>query len=147
MGRYATWSADVTPRYPRVTTDSRTVGTVESAYLLPAEFELDARLASRFTVPFSSNNQTVRDLVIDMTLLRIGTTKERDEGLRASVEARIKALLDGTMVMVTTSGDVAAYPASGVINTTADYHPTFGMGDILDMEVDDERIDDEEGAR
>lgn len=149
MGRYAVYSGDggVTARYPRCLTDSRAAALCESSYLRPAEFELDARLASRFTIPFSSNNYTATDLVIDMTMLRMGVYKERDEDLRASVDARIKALLDGTMVMITTSGEVAAYPASGVINTTADYHPTFGMGPIEDMEVDDERIDDEENAR
>lgn len=147
MGRYAVFSSDVHNRYPRTLTDSRAAATLEAAYLVPAEAEVDARLGSRFTVPFSSNNITVKDLVIDMTMLRMGTYKERDEQLRKDVDARIKALLDGTMIMVDSAGAALAYPASGVINTTADYHPTFGMGDILDMEVDDERIDDEENAR
>ena len=146
-GRYAAHSADVIPRYPRVSTDSRAATTLEAAYLIPAEAEVDARLGSRFTVPFSSNNLTVKDLVIDMTMLRMGIYKERDEQLRKDVDARIKALLDGTMVMVTDSGQVAAYQVSGVINTTADYHPVFGMGPIEDMEPDDQRIDDEEDAR
>lgn len=147
MGRYASFSSDVHNRYPRTLTDSRAAATLESAYLSPAEAELDARLGSRFTVPFSSNNQTAKDLVIDMTMIRMGFYKEKNEDLANSIEARIKALIDGTMVMVTTSGEVAGYQVSGVINTTAGYHPVFGMGEILDAEVDDQRIDDEENAR
>lgn len=147
MGRYATYSGDVTARYPRCLTDSRAAALCESAYLLPAEFELDARLAPKFTVPFSNNNMTARDLTIDMTMLRTGIYKDRDEELRASVESRIKALLDGTMVMITTSGEVAGYPGGGVFSTTQNYHPTFGMGDIVDMKPDDDRVADEDDAR
>jgi hypothetical protein len=147
MGRYASFSSDVTNRFPRTLTDSRAVATLEAAYLTPAEAYIESRLAARFTVPFSSNNQTVKDLVIDRTLVNIGMFKEKNDDLSKSIDERIKALIDGTMVMVTTSGEVAAYNLSGVINTTAEYHPVFGMGPIEDMEVDDERTDDEENAR
>lgn len=147
MGRYAVFSSDVHNRYPRTLTDSRAAATLESAYLVPSEAELDARLGARFSTPFSSNNLTVKDLVIDMTMIRMGTYKERDEDLRKSVAERFTALLDGTMVMVDSGGAVVGQPVSGVINTTADYHPVFGMGEILDMQVDDARTDDEENAR
>lgn len=147
MGRYAVYSGDVINRYPRCLTDSRAATLVDSTYLLPAEAEVDARLGARFSVPFSSNNMTVKDLVIDMTMLRMGTYKERDEELRAAVDARIKALLDGTMVMVTASGTVASYAASGVISTTMSYHPVFGVGSVTDMEPDEQRVEDEDNAR
>lgn len=147
MGRYAVYSSEVTDRYPRVLTDSRGGSLIESAYLAPAEAELDARMAPYFPVPFSSNNLTAKDLVIDMTVLRMGIYKESMEVLRESVDARIKSLIDGTMFMVTTSGTVAAQPSSGVYSTTAAYHPVFGMGDILDMKPDDDRVDDEADSR
>lgn len=150
MGRYASISSlDVSNRYPRVLTDSRATDVLESAYLSPAEAELDMRLGSRFTVPFSSNNATARDLTIDMTIIRWGMYGDDDdkEVIQASVDSRIKALLDGTMVMVTTSGQVVAYPVSGVINTNNGYPPVFGMGDVMDMKPSTQRVEDEEAQR
>lgn len=147
MGRYAVFSNDVINRYPRVLTDSRAVSTLDEAYLAPAEFELDAKLSPWFTVPFSSNNQTAKDLTIDMTVIRMGTYKERIEDLQKSVDARIQALIAGTMVMITTSGEIAAHKLSGLISTVQSYHPVFGMGDVVDMKPSDRRLDDEESRR
>lgn len=147
MGRYAVFSTEVQDRYPRVTTDSRAVSTIESAYLLPAEAEVDARLGVRFALPFSSNNLTVKDLVIDMTMIRMGTYKDRVEDLQKSVDSRITALIAGTMVMVTASGTIAASALASAYSTTGSYHPVFGMGDVVDMKPDDDRVDDEEGER
>lgn len=148
MTLYATWSSDVTTRYPRVLTDSRAPATLDVAYLNPAEAELHGRLSPRFTTPFSSNNLTVKDLVIDMTVIRAGIFKmEQLEDLQASIDSRIKMLLDGTMIMVTTSGEVATQAQATGMSTVHDYQPVFGMGDIIDAEPDPDRIEAEENAK
>jgi hypothetical protein len=149
MGRYATFSSDVTDRYPRVMTDSRAASLLDATYVVPAEAELDSRLAPSFTTPFSSNNWTVKDIVIDMTLIKMGMFKDgvQRKELLDSIDKRINGLLDGTIFMVDSGGNTLLSASSGVINTTADYHPVFGMGGIEDMRVDETRVEDEEDAR
>lgn len=149
-GRYAAWSSDVTNRYPRVATtaESRTVAILESAYLTPAEDELDARLSVAFAIPFSSNNRTVQDLVIDMTVLRFGFFKEEAfTRMQESIDSRIKMLIDGTMVMVTSGGVLGAQAAGQAFSTVNDYPPTFGLGEIEGARPSSQRLEDEEDAR
>ena len=149
-GRYANWSSHVTDRYPRVATtaESRTAAILEASYLLPAEFELDARLSPAFSVPFSSNNMTVQDLVIDMTVLRYGYFKEEAfTRMKESIDERFKMLLDGTMVMVTSGATIAGQAASQAFSTVNCYPPTFGLGPTEDQRPSQQRLLDEEDAR
>jgi hypothetical protein len=148
MGLYATFSHHVRDRYPRTATDSRGYTILES-YLTDAEAELHGRLGAHFTVPFSANNLTARDIVIDLTVIKMGLVKGDDLAeLDVRIDKRIKALIDGTMVMVTTSGEVAALAdKTGAFSTVQSYSPVFGVGDIMDMRPDPDREDDEENAR
>ena len=61
---------------------------------------------------------------------------------------RIENLNSGKEMMVTDAGIVAVSAASDIPWSSTDgYQPTFGMGDILDAEVDQDRVDDEEAAK
>lgn len=148
MGRYCT-SSDCASRYERLTTvaNSWTI-VINSHFIFYAENELDSKLASKFTVPFSSNNVTVKDLSIDMTYIRAGNLKaEEREELMEHVKYRINGLLDGSLSMLTTSGDAIAGVGETVWSNTQGYHPVFGIGDTKDFRVDSEQVYDEAIAR
>jgi hypothetical protein len=88
---------------------------------------------------------TVKDLCIDLTLLKAGTFKgDEHKQLMEMVSNRFKDLCDGNEVMVTDAG-VAIVPtqAADAYHTHQDYEPVFHMGDVLDTVVDPDLIDDE----
>ena len=136
-------------RYDRLTTIVNTpVPHIESNFIYYAENELDGRLSPVFTVPFSSNNVTATDLSIDMTFCRAGNLKaeERKEVCDA-IDMRIKRLIDGLDDMLLADGTVLATVGGTVYSTTMNYHPVFGMGNIVDMVVDSSQVQAEEDAR
>lgn len=147
MGRYCDW-ADVSGRYPEIA-KSKDSTEVASGFIYFAEAELDSRLASKFTVPFSSNNVTAQDLAIDMTYLKVYQFKdpEKAEAIEKSVSARIDRLMKGESSMMTSSGDLLTSVGGTVYSTTGGYHPTFGMGDFGDLVVDSSQLQDEADAR
>lgn len=139
MGRYINWS-DVTDRYPHASRVG-SEGAVGSSTLLAAEYQIDGMLGSKFTVPFSSNNETVKDLCIDNTYARLVSRytllkKEDYEKLTKSIDNRVKLLVMGDTVMMTTDGDIAAV-TEGQSNYSEDmnYTPVFGMGNVEDFVV------------
>lgn len=146
MSDYITWK-DVLNRYPVV---DRVGGASEvgSAYVRYAERELEGMLTGFFTVPFSSNNLTAKDLAIDLTYMRISNLKSEDrKEFRDELMGRIQALKDGQASMMTTSGDVLQAVGGTIYSTTQNYEPVFGMGDTLDFHVDSGQLLDEENAR
>ena len=95
---------DFSTRYTTKLSDAE----VNSHYLAFASARLDSLLAPSFTVPFSANNLTARDLTIDLAyLLILQRSKEAgdSEALKAGIEARVKALRDGKEAMLTDGGD------------------------------------------
>ena len=149
MGRYITWD-DVTDRYTLLVKGSYSgANEVESAFITYAENELDALLASSFTTPFSSNNQTAKDLSIDLTYCRAGNFKisERKE-FKEEIMEKINMLKNGDMSMLTDSGDlITSTGTSPTWSTTIDYHPVFGHGDDIHFEVDSAVVIDEDNDR
>lgn len=118
MGRYIKWN-HVQERYPDIEDvgDAQEVGR---AFLEPAEFELDAKLSSRFSVPFSSNNETAKDLAIDMTYLKASPTRSKNwERIKKYVDERIMMLTKGQMGMITTSIDLISGDRLRPISTTS----------------------------
>lgn len=149
MGRYATWS-DCLIRYgdlSRVT--SGDVNAAESSYIVHAENRVEARLASKYTVPFSSNNLTAKDLTIDMAYLMVMAVKdpEKTATLKELLDERFDNLLSGKEVMLTDAGVLSGFVGDTIWSTTQGYHPTFGVGDDLDFVVSSDRMWDEEDAR
>ena len=74
MGRYCT-SSDCIARYNRLSKIDSAQTEIDSHFISFAENELDGLLSPKFTVPFSSNNVTAKDLAIDLTYLRAGNLK------------------------------------------------------------------------
>jgi hypothetical protein len=124
---YATFS-DFTARY------ATRLGAEEvtSHYLPYAAARLEGWLGPYFTVPFSDNNVTARDLTIDLAyLLLLQRSKEPGDArpLAASVQARLDGLAAGREAMITTSGAAlfADVAHAGVWASTAGGDPLFGL--------------------
>lgn len=146
MSRYITF-ADVTLRYPAILKVG-SESTVGSAYIGYVENEIDGMLASHFTVPFSSNNMTVKDLAIDLTYIKAGNfTFEQAKEMLDDFMEKIKALKNGEHSMLTDSGDVITTVGDTAWSNTMDYTPVFGMSPIEYSEVDSSQIYDEEVDR
>lgn len=147
MSRYIN-TADVLGRYPK----SADVGSdthIESSYIRYAEAWVDGALAPAFTAPFSNNNLTVKDLCIDHTYMNIIKFKDAEKAklIEDSIDARVKALLEGTAQMGIEGGDLLGQDVVNAWSETDGYPPTFGAGDIVDMQVSSSRLYDEEQAR
>lgn len=148
MGRYAEWN-DVVEVYPQVGR-GKGADEVNSIHLYYAENQLDGLLASHFTVPFSNNNVTVKELAIDLTAIRLGRFKDKDaETAKKDLFERIERLKNGEEAMLVSIGGtlVAMYRTETAWSSTQDYTPTFGVGDSPEFIVSSAQRLDEENNR
>lgn len=140
---------DVAARYEEVQKYKDSTRT-NSGYILFACAEVEEKLASRFTVPFSSNNLTAKDLMIDATYLKIfrwKADKEKVERIEKHLESRIKALREGKADMMLDDGSKLLSVGGTVYSTVNDYHPVFYNGPVEDMVVDSSQIENEFNER
>lgn len=139
---------DLVARYPEQVSNKD--ATQVNCYYIPyAVADIESRLSPRFTVPFSNNNLTAKDLMIDATYLQIYRFKDPKKAaeVEKSLSSKIDKLLAGKADMIVTSGDPLVSIGGTVYSTTENYHPVFGMGPIEDAVVNSAMIDAEEGAR
>ena len=140
---YATYS-EFTSRYGT----KLTAAEIGSHYLPFASGRLEGLLGACFTVPFSSNNLTAKDLTIDLAyLLILQRSKEPEdhEALSQRITGRIDALSLGTEAMVTTSGEalLASQARQVVWSNTGRYKTVFDLRDSERQEIDPDRLDEE----
>jgi hypothetical protein len=128
MGRYIDWE-EIAGRYPDVARIAGATGT-GSYWLGYAESEVDARLAVRFTTPFSPAPDVVRDLCIDLTYYKMTMRQKNSEVIREDIEARFEALVNGTMALPT-SYTVVADTLMWSEESQSGYHTAFGPDDPL----------------
>ena len=143
-----TWK-DVNDRYPE-TAKIADATQADSAHVAYAVAEIEGRLSPRFTVPFSLNNLTARDLAIDATAARLYRYRdtEKAESIENHLAERIAALLTGAADMITADGTVIdAGIADLIYSTTENYHPVFGMSPPELSVVNSAQIIDEEADR
>lgn len=144
MGRYINWD-DVSGRYPDV---ARVSGaeTISSYWLSYAEAEVDARLAVRYTTPFTPTApDIVKDLAIDVTYYKMTLRQKGSELIKASIDDRYAALINGTMA-VPTSYDTATSIAWSEQAQTG-YHTAFGPDSELNWTPSSSYIADVETQR
>lgn len=139
---------DVIARYPEQTA-LKDATQVNCNYIPYAVAEIESRLAPRFTVPFSSNNVTAKDLMIDATYLAVYRFKEpkKADSVEKRINDRIDKLLAGKADMMLSDGNKLTSIGGTIFGTTQNYHPVFGMGPIEDAVVDSSMISAEEDAR
>lgn len=149
MPNYLSWAA-VLARYaefdklPNVSSTS-----VQDAMMDMAEAELNSRLASRYTAPFSSNNMTAISIGVDVLYVQNQLTRqpEKAKALMGSVDSRIAALLDGSASMIDSTGTVLDVSGTVVWSSSENYPPTFGMSPIEESVVSSAQIYDERSLR
>ena len=137
MGRYCDWE-DVIARYNNLST--KTSGDDAEAHAIPlAEAELDSRLAPAYTVPFSNNNQTAKDLSIDLTYLKMTAAQSTDARtqIHDMVMARIDSLVDGNASMLVLTDSDTVVPLQSLLDdgsawsTTQTCTPIFNKGPTI----------------
>ena len=140
MGRYIDW-ADVTHRYKSLGRDFDAT-KVNDQFIPYAEAYVDGKLGVAFTLPFSSNNLTVKDLCINLVYIKVGNLKTKDSNdIKKMVDDTLKDIVGGSHLMITASGDSIAMDNAGLTWVEgSDYHPVFGMGDIEDFHVDSSQL-------
>lgn len=119
-----------------------------------AEHELNGRLSTHFSTPFSGSHPTIKDLAIDLTYYRQFRFQDPDraEKLKDAIIGRIEAIKNGDEYIWTDSNTAMgpdASKASEIWSNLENYQPAFSMLDADDPAtgIDQNRLDDEEDAR
>lgn len=147
MGRYIDW-ADVTGRYADV---AKMTGAeaVSSYWLGYAESELDARLACKYTVPFSPAPPLVKDLAIDLTYYRMTIRQKGSELIKEFIDERLTGLIAGTITLTDSSGIAVSESATAAWSEQdkSGYHTAFGPDSELNWRVSSAWVQDVQGER
>lgn len=147
MSRYIKWD-DVVNRYRKIS-DFEGAVEVGSTYITYAEADIESKLSPKFSIPFASDNITAKDLCIDAVYMKaiMFSDPKKSKIVGDSIDKRVKALLDGSAQMILEDGEVLGQDVVSAWSETENYAPTFGAGDITDMQVSSARLYDEENAR
>lgn len=143
MSRYIEWD-DVANSYPDWA-KAVSANTVGNLWVPRAEDEVDARLAPRYTVPFTPVPGVVRDLCIDLAYYKLVFASEKGKELKESLKERFEALLDGSMVLTTSAGALGT--AERAWSTHQNYPTHFGVDNDVNWEVSSAWALDQQEAR
>lgn len=142
MGKYIQWK-DVTARYRHI---AEIGGNDEMADNIQyGESHIEGELAGYFTMPFSSNNLTAKDLCIDATFMKIIQFQdtEKYDLIAKSLNQRLDDLRSGKTMMAVSSGDAQVGVGAVAYSTTQNYTPSFDMNDPEDQWTDVNQQEDE----
>lgn len=144
MPRYVSWT-DIAGRYPDAAKKAGD-SAMGSYWLERAEYEVDAALASKYTVPFTPCPPVVQDLCIDLTYFKMMINQPGAEPVKKYYDERIKALQDGLMLLVS-SGGVAA--AQGTVSWSSEegHATSFGPDDPVDWVISSQWMQDVQDTR
>ena len=120
---------------------------VNSTWIPYGALRVNEQLGKSFSTPFSSNNQTAKQLSIDYGYLGIllRTRNQTDsEELKNDLESRVADINSGNCPIILDDGS-QIYPENNskfdAFSTTQDYKSTFDMRDVQDQRVDPDYID------
>lgn len=105
---------------------------VNSFSIYLAEAELNSRLASAFTLPFTATYPVLKDITLDLCYAKmmLGQNPDNYKEFYDGVIDRINRLVNGDDLLVDSAGSVAVGAddvSSEIYSTTMDYHPTHSM--------------------
>jgi len=145
MGILIKWD-DVVNRYNKY---ADVVGADEDNFIPYAENYVHMGLASHFTIPFSNNNVTAKDLAIDVAMAKVLMFKDEEKAnaMLGHVNSVMGMIRDGTFSMITSSGALISRTGEPSYSKTMDYAPIFGHGCIEDFHVSSSQLYDEESER
>ena len=140
---YATYS-----EYTMVYSDKGVSQSQINSYYLPqGALRVNETLGSCFTIPFSSNNETAKDLSIHFAhlaiLLRTRNQEDSNE-LKKELIQRVSDICSGNLGMVLTDGTILSPGSTSrneVWSTTQNYKPVFDMRDSWEQRVDPDYLE------
>lgn len=142
---------EVTARYPELgKLPNATSPEVQNTLISYAEAYVHGKLSTNFSVPFSCNNFTARDLVIDALYMQNVQTRQPVKGkaMLSVLDDKINALVTGRMQMVDVNGTVCQLATGDPTwSNTMNYTPTFGMENPVMWAVNSQMMIDENNAR
>jgi hypothetical protein len=143
-GRYTSYDA-LKGKYPE-TQKSIAQSAVSSYFIANTEDELDSRVAMRYSVPFSAPIPgMIQDLATDLVYYKLTIRSDQSENLKTYIDERIKGIIDGTIVLVS-SGTSLQVAANGAWISSS-YSTSFGMDSDVNWRVDPDLIDDTSAGR
>lgn len=135
---YIDW-ARVAGKYPDIA--PKFDSSQANSYWIPAsQNEVDARLAIRYSVPFSPCPEMIADLVVDLTYYKMTYRNENQEALKKYIDERFTGLLNGTIALVTSAGVIT--DTSNFAWSSNSYHTSFGPDGPENWRVSSQWIDD-----
>jgi phage gp36-like protein len=102
---YIQWS-EVVARYRKVAEDYDNP-EAQNGFIGGAESEIDARLAHRYTVPFTPVPAAIKDLAIDMAYYRMIWRDDDSKKLKDFIDSRLNAYASGSATLVTSGAALA----------------------------------------
>lgn len=132
----------ITGVYPSVGKSAYHSEEVNSFHTPMAQAQIEGLLSTHYTVPFSSNNLTAKDLVATLVYSRLASMSEEDRrAIREELYARIERLKSGEEQMMTDSGSLLQGDVAGTAwNSDQEYLPIFTRDDPLYWVVDSSEI-------
>ena len=139
--------------YPRVGSLASVNSASIAFYIDQAENEINGYLANNYTLPFSSSPPMITTLSTEYSLVKIlerfftqevGSTNAWVEERKKYIVDTLNKINDGTIGLVTNSGELIVYNAGDTIfSNTMTYNPTFTMLDETLQQIDSDRLEDE----
>lgn len=129
--------------YPSVGKSDYKAEEVNSFHTPLAQAQIEGLLSSEYTVPFSSNNLTAKDLIATLTYSRLAPmSEETRRDIRTELYERIGRLKSGEELMITTSGSLIPSTSGVAWSDGQSYHKLFTEDDPLMWIPDSSQIID-----
>ncbi len=139
MSRYVSWQ-ELAARYKKAAEVADTE-EAQSGFIEGAEADVDARLAVRYTVPFSPVPPAIKDIVIDLAWYKMNIEQASSKPIYEYINRRLDALVAGSASLVGSSGILEssdALPWSDM----QERRTMFGVDDPVDYSVSAQWIED-----
>lgn len=145
MSRYIDW-ASITNRYPDA---ARIAGAndIGSSFIAGAEAEVDARLAVRYTIPFSPAPPLVQSIATDLAYCKMTIRQPETKPLLEQTEKLLDALVAGTLLLVDENGGVVQSGGPTRTLSTNSYRSAFGPDDPLNWSPSQSADEDAQTVR
>ena len=155
-GKY-TNAADIAKLFPEVDTTGKSAEDQEF-YIRLAEAEIDGHIATRYTLPFSSTPQLIRDVAVELSFIKIleasftadaRSSNDWVQSRRENLDKLLHKIADGIVSLVDSAGGILTQRTdlAGISSDTSQYTPTHGHGNVVFEIVDPDRREDEDDAR
>lgn len=132
MSRYTTWER-VGRRYSDFAKGNGAQDQTPE-FIDPAEDQVDADLASMYTVPFCNTPSmapgVVADLATDLAYWKaVGIRNKNGKAIKDYYDQRIESILAGKTLLVVSGTVISALTQGGGWSSTQDYGSSFGVDD------------------